>query len=147
MARIDYVDNETASERTREVLAKNRNANIFRMMAHSGDYLEQYCRLGRAIRSKGEIDPVLRELAITRTGILCEAPYEVAAHKRIGKNVGVTDEVVKLHRPHDATLKAIASKLTPGALIELQLSIGFYVMTSKFLETFGIDLQPVEEVV
>ena len=130
------------SERTREVLAKNRNANIFRMMAHSGDYLEQYCRLGRAIRSKGEIDPVVRELAITRTGILCDAPYEVAAHKRIGKNVGVTDEqnaalddwrnaacfdetqraalaftdeVVTLHRPTDTTLKAIASKLTPGA--------------------------------
>ncbi len=34
----------------------------------------------------------MRELAITRTGILCEAPYEIVAHKRIGKNVGVTDE-------------------------------------------------------
>ena len=27
------------------------------------------------------------------------------------------------------------------ALIELQLSVGFYVMTSKFLETFGVDMQ------
>ncbi len=27
----------------------------------------------------------MRELAITRTGILCQAPYEVVAHKRIGK--------------------------------------------------------------
>src|SRR5260370_7325464 len=62
------------------------------MMAHSPRYLEQYCRLGRAIRFKGELDPVLRELAITRTGILCEAPYEIVAHKRIGKGVGVTDE-------------------------------------------------------
>jgi hypothetical protein len=53
---------------------------------------------------------------------------------------------------HDAAadrrdLSAIATKLTPGALIELQLSIGFYIMTSKFLETFGVDLQPVTEVV
>ena len=31
----------------------------------------------------------LRELAITRTGILCNAPYEVAAHKKIGAGVGV----------------------------------------------------------
>ena len=54
---------------------------------------------------------------------------------------------MKLHRPTDATLKAIAERLTPGALVELQLSIGFYIMTSKFLETFGVDLQPVEEVV
>src|SRR3979490_5311 len=174
MARIDYSDPANASERTREILGKNRNANIFRMMAHSPSYFEQYCRLGGAIRRKGESDPVVRELAITRTGILCEAPYEIVAHKRIGKNVGVSDEqnaalenwqsatcfnevqraalafadeIVKLHKPTDATFNAIASRLTPAALVELQLSVGFYIMTSKFLETFGIDLQPVTEVV
>src|SRR5690349_23172295 len=92
MARIKYRDPATADERTRELLGKNRNANIFRMLAHSPGHLEQYCRLGGAIRHKGELDPVIRELAITRTGILCEAPYEVVAHKRIGKNVGVTDQ-------------------------------------------------------
>lgn len=174
MARIDYSDPARLDERTRELLGKNRNANIFRMMAHSPDYLRQYCRLGATIRHRGELDPVLRELAITRTGILCEAPYEVAAHNRIGRNVGVTDEqnealhdwrnascfneqgraalaftdeIVTLRKPSDATFKAIAGLLTPGALVELQLAVGFYVMTSKFLETFGIDLQPVEEVV
>jgi alkylhydroperoxidase family enzyme len=174
MARIDYSDPVSASERTRELLDKNRNANIFRMMAHSPSYLEQYCRLGGAIRNKGELDPVIRELAITRTGILCEAPYEVAAHKRIGSYVGVsdeqnaalddwrsagcfddtqraalafTDEIVTLHRPTEATFKATAARLTRGALVELQLSVGFYIMTSKFLETFAIDMQPVTEVV
>ena len=174
MARIDYCDPANANERTREILGKNRNANIFRMMSHSPSYFEQYCRLGGAIRHKGELDPVVRELAITRTGILCEAPYEIVAHKRIGKNVGVTDEqnaaledwksascfndvqraalaftdeIVAMRSPTDATFKAIAAKLTPAALVELQLSVGFYIMTSKFLETFAIDLQPVEEVV
>ena len=174
MARIDYSDPAKASARTREILDKNRNANIFRMMAHSPAYFEQYCRLGGAIRHKGELDPIVRELAITRTGILCEAPYEIVAHKRIGKNVGVTDEqnaalenwqsascfnevqraaltftdeIVKLKKPTDATFKAIAALLTPAALIELQLSVGFYIMTSKFLETFEIDMQPVTEVV
>ncbi|GAC1346748.1 MAG: hypothetical protein NVSMB20_22230 [Bradyrhizobium sp.] len=47
----------------------------------------------------------------------------------------------------DATFTAIAAKLTPAALIELQLAVGFYIMTSKFLETFGIDMQPVGEVI
>ena len=174
MARMEYSDPAKHNERTQELLGKNRNANIFRMMAHSPSYFEQYCRLGGAIRHKGELDPIVRELAITRTGILCEAPYEIIAHKRIGKNVGVseaqnealenwqaadcfdetqraalafTDEVVKLKKPTDATFKAIAAKLTPAALVELQLSVGFYIMTSKFLETFEIDLQPVTEVV
>jgi alkylhydroperoxidase family enzyme len=58
-----------------------------------------------------------------------------------------TDEIVKLKKPTDATFKTIGSKLTPAALVELQLSVGFYIMTSKFLETFEIDLQPVTEVV
>src|ERR1700722_20285917 len=174
MARIDYCDTSKSSERTREILGKNRNANIFRMMAHSPSYFEQYCRLGDAIRDRGELDPVVSELAITHTRILCEAAYEVVAHKRIGNNVGVTDEqnaaledwksatcfndvqraalaftdeIVALRRPTDATFNAIAAKLTPVALIELQLSVGFYIMTSKFLETFDIDMQSVEEVV
>src|SRR3954468_8136190 len=174
MARVEYSDPAKHNERTRELLGKNRNANIFRMMAHSPSYFEQYCRLGGAIRHKGELDPIVRELAITRTGMLCEAPYEIVAHKRIGKNVGVTDEqnealenwqaakcfdevqraalaftdeIVKLNKPTDAAFRAIASKLTPAALVELQLSVGFYIMTSKFLETFAIDLQPVTEVV
>jgi alkylhydroperoxidase family enzyme len=174
MARIDYSDPAKLDDRTNGIVAKNGNANIFRMMAHSPDYLRQYCRLGAAIRFRGELDPVVRELAITRTGILCEAPYEIVAHKRIGKGVGVTDEqnaaledwksaacfdevqraalaftdeIVTLRRPTDATLDAIAAKLTPGALIELQLSVGFYIMTSKFLETFGIDMQAAGEAV
>src|SRR5215212_2360073 len=174
MARVEYSDPAKHNERTRELLGKNRNANIFRMMAHSPSYLEQYCRLGGAIRHKGELDPIVRELAITRTGILCEAPYEVVAHKRIGKNVGVTDEqnaaledwksatcfnelqraalaftdeIVKLPRPTDATFSAISAKVSPAALVELQLSVGFYIMTSKFLETFDIDMQSVTEAV
>jgi alkylhydroperoxidase family enzyme len=174
MARIDYCDTSKSNERTKEILNKNRNANIFRMMAHSPSYFEQYCRLGGAIRHRGELDPVVRELAITRTGILCGSPYEIVAHKRIGKNVGVTDEqnealenwegatcfnevqraalaftdeIIRLRRPTDATFKAIAAKLSPTALVELQLAVGFYIMTSKFLETFDIDLQPVEQVV
>ena len=174
MARIDYCDTSKSNERTREILDKNRNANIFRMMAHSPSYFEQYCRLGGAIRHRGELNPVVRELAITRTGILCESPYEIVAHKRIGKNAGVTDEqndalenweaatcfneieraalaftdeIVRLRRPTDATFSAIAAKLSPAALVELQLAVGFYIMTSKFLETFDIDLQPVEQVV
>jgi alkylhydroperoxidase family enzyme len=174
MARIEYSDPAKHNERTSELLGKNRNANIFRMMAHSPSYLSQYCRLGGAIRNRGELDPIVRELAITRTGILCEAPYEIVAHKRIGKGVGVTDEqnaalehwqsakcfseleraalaftdeIIRLRRPTDATFNAIAAKLTPAALVELQLSVGFYIMTSKFLETFAIDMQPVEQVI
>src|SRR5258708_21574818 len=92
MARIDYSDPAKASDRTREILGKNRNANIFRMMAHSPSYFEQYCRLGGAIRNKGELDPGVRQLAIARPGILCGAPYDIVVHKRIGQNLRAPDK-------------------------------------------------------
>jgi alkylhydroperoxidase family enzyme len=86
-----------------------------------------------------------------------ESPTSKTQHSRTGNPpafdelqraaLAFTDEIVKLRRPTDATFNAIAAKLTPAALIELQLSVGFYIMTSKFLKTFGIDMQPVSEVV
>tara|TARA_B100000676_G_scaffold140950_1_gene139601 strand:+ start:2710 stop:3219 length:510 start_codon:yes stop_codon:yes gene_type:complete len=168
MARVDYVVPEHASERTRDMLNKNGNKNIFRMLGHSESHLVNYCRLGATIRHRGELDPVLRELAITRAGILCEADYEVIAHKRIGEGVGVrpaqnaalenwqasdefspleqavlrfTDEVVGKNRVSDAVFDALRDQLTRGALVELHIAVGYYIMTSKFLTTFGIDLE------
>src|SRR5258707_3494828 len=92
MARAEYSDPAKHNERTRELLGKNRNANIFRMMAHSPSYLEQYCRLGGAILHKVELDPGVRELALTPTGILFEAPHQIVAPKPIGQKVGLTNE-------------------------------------------------------
>ena len=168
MARIPYVEAEQSSEKTRDILNKNDHKNIFRMLGHSESHLYNYCRLGGAIRSKGELDPGLREIAITRTGILCHSEYEVIAHKRLCAAAGVpdekiealelgaeadvfsdiekdvlrfTDDVVNKDRAGDETFNAMMKKLTPGALVELHLAIGFYIMTSKFLMTFDIDLQ------
>ena len=168
MARIAYVEKEQATEKTRDILDKNNWSNIFRMLGHSESHLYNYCRLGNAIRFKGELDPGLREIAITRTGILCHSDYEVIAHKRLCTAAGVsqekidaleqgaeadvftdvekdvlrfTDDVVKNDRAADESFNAIMKRLTPGALVELHLAIGFYIMTSKFLLTFDIDLQ------
>ena len=90
------------------------------------------------------------------------------AHKRIGKGVGVsdeknaaleegpssdafsdlekavlrfTDDVVQNDRPSDETFNPLAEQLGPADLVELYLAIGFYIMTSKFLRTFDVDLQ------
>ncbi|MEM7252890.1 MAG: carboxymuconolactone decarboxylase family protein [Pseudomonadota bacterium] len=168
MARMPYVEHDATSDKTRDILDRLGNKNIFRMMAHSESHLRTYCRLGNAIRYKGELDPGLRELAITRTGVLCNSPYEVVAHKRIGIDVGLsaakvnaldsgidsalftdlerdvlafTDDVVTNDRASDQTFDKLANQLTPGALVELYLAVGFYIMTSKFLNTFDIDME------
>ncbi len=168
MARIAYVTPEQATEKTIDLLKKNNYGNLFQMLGHSESHLHNYCRLGNAIRFKGKLDPKLREIAITRTGILCKSDYEVIAHKRLCAGVGLsnekinaleqgaeadvftdiekdvlrfTDEVVNNDRVSDEIFEAVANVLTSQALVELHLAIGFYIMTSKFLVTFDIDLQ------
>ena len=166
MARIDYADPARASERVNDLLGKLDHMNIFRMLAHSQSHFETYARMGNAILFKGELDPQLREIAITRTGILCNAAYEIVAHEQLARKAGVaeekitalsrgaaspvfskieqdilryTDETVRNERVSDCVFDAVARHLSPAALVELQLAIGFYLMTSKFLVTLGID--------
>jgi len=168
MARIPYRDIESAPERIKELLAKNKGANIFRMMAHADNALEPYLRLGHALLFKGELDPKLREMAIVRVGQLCGAPYEVLAHEKIAKDVGtapdkiaalgqgsraaiftplerdvvrLAEEMTVMKRGAPNTVEALHKALGPRALAELVMSIGYYLLTSTFLETFQIDLE------
>ena len=63
MARVDYVVPEHASERTRDMLNKNGNKNIFRMLGHSeshrqllpaGGYDSPPWRVGSGVTRAGD---------------------------------------------------------------------------------------------
>ncbi len=171
MARIDYATTDHLSDKAKTIMDRVGHKNIFRMLSHSESHFQNYCRLGNAIRHHGALDPRLRELAITRVGILLGAEYEVIAHKRISRDVGVpdnqiealdqgadsdafnevekavlayTDDLVANDNPGagaGATFEAVAAHLNPEEMVELTLAITYYIMTSKFLITFGIDLE------
>jgi AhpD family alkylhydroperoxidase len=168
MARIPYRDSNGAPERVKELLAKNKGANIFRMMSHAEAAFEPYLRLGNALLFKGELDPKLREMAIVRVGQLCGAPYEVVAHEKIAANAGLAadkiaaigegsraklwmpierevlrlaEEMVTMKRGAPGTVETLYKGLGPRALTELVMSIGYYMLTSTFLETLGIDME------
>ena len=172
MARIDYATTNHLTDKGRTIMDRLGHKNIFKMLSHSESHLHNYCRLGNAIRHHGVLDPRLRELAITRVGILLGAEYEVIAHKRLGRGVGIpenqimaleegassdafnkvekallayTDDLVANANPGagaGATFETIAAHLNAEEMVELTLAITFYIMTSKFLITFGIDLEP-----
>ena len=170
MARIDYATTDHLSDRGKTLMDRLSHKNIFRMLSHSESHLVNFCRLGNVIRSHGVLDPCLRELAITRTGILLGAEYEVIAHKNIGRNVGIpeaqiaaleegsksdvyndqekavlnyADDLVDNSSPGAAvTFERVAEFLNPEQLVELTIAITYYIMTSKFLCTFGVDLEP-----
>lgn len=168
MARIPYFDPAEAQGRAKGWYEKLAPLNIFKMLGHSGEMLDGFVRLGNQILSHSDLDPVLREIAIIRTGVLCGAPYEVHQHKRIGRQAGMsealvkaveagpddpaftppqrhvmafTDDVVKNVRASDATFDPIVKALGYKQTQQLVIAIGYYMMVSRFLETFDVDIE------
>jgi alkylhydroperoxidase family enzyme len=168
MARIPYFDLSTATGRAAEVYAKLPPLNIFRMMGHGGDLVHGFVGLGNALLSHSKLDPVLREIAILRVGALSGAAYEVQQHEAIGRRLGMseallagiregaeaaifdeaqrevmrfTDDVVVNVRAGDATFEPLRARLSLQELQELTVTVGFYMMACRFLETFDVDLE------
>lgn len=168
MARIAYFDIDKATGRAAKVYAKTPPLNIFRMLGHSGELIDGFSRLGTQILNFTSLDPVLREIAIIRVGVLSGASYEVFQHERIGRRIGMsdaliaairegpgapafdaaqrevmafTDDVVANVRASDATFAPLLARLGPKALQELTITIGYYMLVSRFLETFDVDIE------
>lgn len=171
MSRIPYFDMSQASPEIRAAVEARRPLNIYRMLAHGGPAALGFLALGSALLRDNELDTRLRELVIVRVGILCRAGYEVHQHKRIARQVGVsdakiaalhdgpdapafdeaerkilhyTDQVVLNVKAGDTAFAAVAELLPPRQLVELNLTIGFYMMVSRFLENFEVELEEVE---
>ncbi len=168
MSRMPYYEVENATGKHAEFLAKLKpHLNIYRMLANSENAMKGFVRMGNALLHRCELDPALRELAILRVGRLSRAAYEVFQHERIAREVGVTedkiaalrdatteaaafsdhekavlrftDDVVRNVKASDKTLKAVQAFLSPAAVVELTLTIGYYMMVCRFLETTGVE--------
>ncbi|HEX9259274.1 MAG TPA: carboxymuconolactone decarboxylase family protein, partial [Acidimicrobiales bacterium] len=96
MARIPYPDPATLLPETVEVLAKvgDPPLNIFRMLAGGEGLLRAFMRFGNHLLARTRVDPVLREIAILRVGVLSGAAYEVYQHERIGRDLGMGEELL-----------------------------------------------------
>jgi alkylhydroperoxidase family enzyme len=168
MARIPYFDPSQATGRAANAYSKLPALNIFRMLGHSGDLLEGFSRFGGLLLNRTSLDPVLREIAIVRVGVLSKASYEVYQHEAISRRIGMsdaliqaihqgpdaaafddvqrlvmafTDDVVLNVRAGDATFLPMRAALGDKALQELTIVIGFYMLVSRFLETFDVDIE------
>jgi alkylhydroperoxidase family enzyme len=108
-------------------------------------------------------------MVIVRVGHLSKASYELYQHERVSRQVGMaeeklaalkdgpeapvfteierdvlrfTDDVVKNVRASDETYGAVARRLDANQIIELTVTIGYYMMVSRFLETMGVEIEP-----
>jgi 4-carboxymuconolactone decarboxylase len=53
-----------------------------------------------------------------------------------------TDEVVQKVKASDALFDELLSHLNHRQMAELVLTIGFYMMVSRFLENFEVEIEP-----
>jgi alkylhydroperoxidase family enzyme len=167
MARIPYYDPAKAPPKLAELMGKIKpQLNIFRALANSDPVARGFVQLGNALLMRGKLSPKLREIAILRVGWLSRASYEIFQHERIGREVGLqedkiraiasggessafdnqeravlryTDDVVHNVRASDETLNAVKAFLDTEQVVELTITIGYYMMVSRFLESMGVD--------
>lgn len=170
MARIPYVDPQSASEPVRKALDRLPPLNIFRMLANADSAFVPYIRFGRALLGALELDPVLRELGILLVAARTEAEYEWIQHERIAQRVGTSDEqiaavkrgeldapvfdedaravlhftaqVLERPRPDDETFAALAARLPPRQIVELLLVVGSYQMLAHAMTALDLDIDP-----
>ena len=170
MARIPYPDLTHASEEVKKLAAALPPLNIFKMLPHVPTFLRGFGRLGTAILSQAALDARLRELIILRVGKCSPAPYEWQQHVPIGRACGVTeeeiaalergdvtaacfaerdrvvlrftDELLAGPRASNASLAAMRSEFSDREVCEAVLTVGYYMMVARFLETTGVDLEP-----
>ncbi len=168
MPRIPYIDPANAPEPVAELLDRLPPLNLFLMMGHADTTVQEFVRLGNAILFKSALDPVLRELAILRVGHLSRADYEIHQHEKIAAQLEIprgkveavargaaaavfsplerkvlrfTDDVVRHVRAGDETFLPLLEDLTYKQVQELVLTIGYYMMVARFLETFDVEVE------
>lgn len=166
MARIPYPEPDELDAETAALLAALPPLNLFRMLAGPPGLLRAFTRLGNHVLFGSALDPLLRELAIVRVGLLSGAEYEVRQHDRIARSAGAsdellaalsegpdaaafddaqravlrfTDEVVASVRASDRALADAVAVVGTAGVQELTVAIGYYMMVCRYLETIGID--------
>jgi alkylhydroperoxidase family enzyme len=169
MALIPYVDESKASEKTREILNRGRiKMNVARMIANSEAAFYPFSMLGNSLLTRGKLDARLREIAILRTAKVSRSVYEWTQHVPIARGVGVTDEqvdaienwenakcfsdvdrlvlkftdeVARNVKGNPQTVAELKKHMGTAEIVELVMSIGFWGMVARVLETTEVDLE------
>lgn len=172
MARVPYLEIVSIAGQLGEQLRSRPPLNIYRMLAHGGQVASGFLSLGSAILQQSQVSPRIREMVIIRTGVLCGSAYEVFQHTRIGRKCGITDvelaclkqkgvlkPTLSFTRQEQVALEFtdqqvantkvdqqlfsdLSQHFNLQEMVELEITVGFYMMVSRFLETFEVDLEP-----
>ena len=169
MARLPYVDPQTAPQPIREIFSRLPvELNIFRMLANAETLFRPFLGLGSAILSSMQLDTLSRELVILHVGRLCSGEYEWSQHVPIAEAcgatraqilalergntgsecftlreraiLGFTTELVCSVRVAQPTFDALRVHLAPREMMELILTVGYYMTIARVTEATEIEL-------
>lgn len=93
MARVEYVDPESAPPETASALGRLPQAHVFGLMAQARTAFTPWLRLGGALLNDLALAPSLRELTILQVGRLAQR-YEWVQHVPIALATGVSREQI-----------------------------------------------------
>jgi alkylhydroperoxidase family enzyme len=172
MARLPYLTYDEAPAQVREVLDKYppqiRSRRIFGILGHATDAFAAMTGYGRALATKSQVAPALRELAVLRVARLTPgADYIWVEHVPIALALGLTqqqidalaagdldalgadeslvarftDGVVRDAAPDDATWEAMTARFSPREILELMLSIGHFMTFARIHATIRVELE------
>ncbi len=163
---IDNLPEPLASEIRKRVTPGR--GNVWRMLLWSPNTAQKFVDYSEAVRHENAIPPKIRELMILRTGRLCEAAYEVHHHKRIAREVGLTDalvaatelgptaaglddaqrfalrmvdELIKEKQLGQATFDRAIKDYGVRTGVDMILMVGFYTMACMYMKSFGIEIE------
>lgn len=139
---------------------------LYRTLGNAPAMLRAWTAMAWPLREEASTDRGLRELVIMRVAQLTEARYEWWAHEPMALRFGITPEQLEdLHRWPDsdrfddtqrvvltmtdemtteveasaATVEALGRHFTPGEIVELVLTAGYYNCVSRTLRTLGLE--------
>ena len=168
MARLPYVDPESASPQTRKALEALPPLNIFRMLANADTAFAPFLQFGGAVLQSLELDQVLRELVILQVAKQTNAEYEWVQHEAIARAVGATDgqieairtgdlgsdalspdaqallklieQFVETERADDEVFAGAKEHFPPRQIVEAMLTAGEYLMLGRIMTHLDLDL-------
>lgn len=168
MARIDYPDPTTLSERTQRALERMPPLNVFRMLSHADSSFVYFLKMTGALWNEADLSARQRELAILHVAQLTGAEYEWHQHTAIALRSDVTQAeidaieagrlgapefgaadaallamtgaIVTSPRSDEATFAAAREHLSSRALVELHLLAGAYASLARLMTNLELEI-------
>jgi alkylhydroperoxidase family enzyme len=154
-----------AGERTKEqqqlLDLANSELNIFTTLARNPSLFKEFLRFGGRLLYRSGLPADVRETLILRTAYRCGADYEWSHHVEIGRQAGLTDDVItalgtdgdtsllaraadqltSVHELDDETWSALRERFDEQQMIELCMLVGDYVMIAGVLKSLRVPLE------